>query len=999
MAQRLAQHLLNKGIIGSTEVDEALIRMASRGGSIDTALLESGKVTEAQVLRALAEVSGLRYVNLADFEPNLAAESLLSEKISRQLGIVPLSTVGKYLHIASIFPIPASELRDLGYHLGRRLTLWVAVEFRIREWQSAIYRTPLEPRFVSLLDRLDPSMQLEAVPPETTTLYGMHQQGGFIGEADGPGKPSSFRVTGENTKHRAPPVLMGGSPEVASSVSADSIAEEALNATSKITHQGGDEDPRFTPPMLGTSPPVLAPMPKKSAPAPQLPRNSPPIPVGTEGPPPISKTSPPIQAKPSPPRLATTSPPIRATQEQSPPTPGLSAPIPVSLEEPEPPLLESAVSERPLEDPQPPLAPAPPNSPPIPISFGDSPFPDAAPGTSPPISLSLGEAPSPKPAPLIIHSPPLPITFGDSPGAPIPKLGVPSAPEPRERTAIFGSPDDVPQHGATNIGDFQDSSVTPPLMLRSHLSIPPPNSSESSGEFDFSDVAQAILDMQNVQSGEEQSEVPAWTLDEARAELQRTMSDRRALVSTILAFGHRTFDAVAAFAVVRGTAVGWDARGELSPDVLRTAAIPLDVPSAFRTVAVTRGSYVGPVPDDQWTSQYLAGMGRQPKHIFLWPVEIKNRLVAFIYGDCRDREPVQRDLADFVLFCLELPQVLGAFLINRKKPDLLQDSTDSAPIPATAPIPALAAKTGFRSSKTDSSSSTNSSSIRRSDAQRWFEGLIGLLVAPDPVQRAIARVQLLKTPVASAQALCTAFPGPTGWARLPVSEVPTPDELGPIPGVLARLGEAGCRPLTRLLTHEDSTIRYFALLTAANMPFPEVVPGVYRSLFDPEPDVSSAARAAATALKKLPALKNCLSALRGELKGEDRTASGLAARALGAIHDRESVDQLIAMLSDGDPLVVQAAVDALQELSRASFGWDRNAWENWWEKARHQRRIEWLVESLATEAYEARLAAIAELSKVFSDNMGYFADASLDERIGAAQRWKDAVAARPDIEV
>ena len=41
----------------------------------------------------------------------------------------------------------------------------------------------------------------------------------------------------------------------------------------------------------------------------------------------------------------------------------------------------------------------------------------------------------------------------------------------------------------------------------------------------------------------------------------------------------------------------------------------------------------------------------------------------------------------------------------------------------------------------------------------------------------------------SAQALATAFPGPTGWSRLPVVELPEPDELGPIPGALARLSE------------------------------------------------------------------------------------------------------------------------------------------------------------------------------------------------------------------
>ncbi len=44
-----------------------------KGVCIDTVLLEQGSISEAGVLQALADVSGVRLVNLSDFEPNKAA--------------------------------------------------------------------------------------------------------------------------------------------------------------------------------------------------------------------------------------------------------------------------------------------------------------------------------------------------------------------------------------------------------------------------------------------------------------------------------------------------------------------------------------------------------------------------------------------------------------------------------------------------------------------------------------------------------------------------------------------------------------------------------------------------------------------------------------------------------------------------------------------------------------------------------------------------------------
>src|SRR5262249_4911626 len=53
-----------------------------------------------------------------------------------------------------------------------------------------------------------------------------------------------------------------------------------------------------------------------------------------------------------------------------------------------------------------------------------------------------------------------------------------------------------------------------------------------------------------------------WTLSEARTALRAVAGDREGLKDVVLRYARRTFDFVAAFAVVRGAAIGWDASGD-----------------------------------------------------------------------------------------------------------------------------------------------------------------------------------------------------------------------------------------------------------------------------------------------------------------------------------------------------------------------------------------------------------------------------------------------------
>ncbi|MGZ3458846.1 MAG: GspE/PulE/PilB domain-containing protein, partial [Archangium sp.] len=165
MPSHLAQTLIAQGLLPQDKAEEALRHQTAQGGSIDTALLERRLLPEPEVLHALGEASGLRPVNLADFEPNADVASFIPPKISDRLCVVPLSLDGNTLHVACGYPVPKKELEEVGFLLGKPLELWVATEVRVREWISVIYRQPLAPRYSALLTALDPERMGTAAEP------------------------------------------------------------------------------------------------------------------------------------------------------------------------------------------------------------------------------------------------------------------------------------------------------------------------------------------------------------------------------------------------------------------------------------------------------------------------------------------------------------------------------------------------------------------------------------------------------------------------------------------------------------------------------------------------------------------------------------------------------------------------------------------------------------------------------------------------------------------
>src|SRR5208283_5356348 len=101
MTARLEDVLVARGLLSEERVDEALRDYALGGGRLDTVFLELGGLSETALLEALAEASGVQPLHLGDYQPNLTLATELPGDIADRLDVVPISTEGQTLHLAS----------------------------------------------------------------------------------------------------------------------------------------------------------------------------------------------------------------------------------------------------------------------------------------------------------------------------------------------------------------------------------------------------------------------------------------------------------------------------------------------------------------------------------------------------------------------------------------------------------------------------------------------------------------------------------------------------------------------------------------------------------------------------------------------------------------------------------------------------------------------------------------------------------------------------------
>ncbi len=125
--------LIRKGILSSEQLDEARNLALSTGLKLQDALAKLNYATAVEVMEALAEFSGMQFIDLTNIEIPKSVIELVPESVARENVILPLSLEGTVLKIITSDPSNYDTLQKLQFILNKDIQPVLAVQEQITD--------------------------------------------------------------------------------------------------------------------------------------------------------------------------------------------------------------------------------------------------------------------------------------------------------------------------------------------------------------------------------------------------------------------------------------------------------------------------------------------------------------------------------------------------------------------------------------------------------------------------------------------------------------------------------------------------------------------------------------------------------------------------------------------------------------------------------------------------------------------------------------------------
>jgi type IV pilus assembly protein PilB len=136
--------LLRAGLVTEAQLDAAIAEQARVGKPLGRILIESGMVSEADVVRMLAQQVGLEFIDLADVSIDATTIGLVSETVARRYQAIPIGWRDERLIVAMSDPANVFALDDIRAITGSEVVSVVATPSQITETIERFFRLDTE---------------------------------------------------------------------------------------------------------------------------------------------------------------------------------------------------------------------------------------------------------------------------------------------------------------------------------------------------------------------------------------------------------------------------------------------------------------------------------------------------------------------------------------------------------------------------------------------------------------------------------------------------------------------------------------------------------------------------------------------------------------------------------------------------------------------------------------------------------------------------------------
>jgi type IV pilus assembly protein PilB len=125
--------LIRKGILAPDQLTEARGMAQQTGAKLQDTLVRLGYATQEQVISAIAEASGLQFIDLTNVTVPAAVIELVPESVARENVVLPLAQDGSILKIIMADPSDFDTVQKLQFILNKDITAVIAAREQIIE--------------------------------------------------------------------------------------------------------------------------------------------------------------------------------------------------------------------------------------------------------------------------------------------------------------------------------------------------------------------------------------------------------------------------------------------------------------------------------------------------------------------------------------------------------------------------------------------------------------------------------------------------------------------------------------------------------------------------------------------------------------------------------------------------------------------------------------------------------------------------------------------------
>ena len=125
--------LVSRQLISPDQLAEARNMSQQTGAKLQDTLVKLGYATQEQVISAIAEVSGLQFIDLTDVTIPAAVIELVPESVARENVVLPLTQEGALLKIITADPSDFDTVQKLQFILNKDIVPVIAAREQIIE--------------------------------------------------------------------------------------------------------------------------------------------------------------------------------------------------------------------------------------------------------------------------------------------------------------------------------------------------------------------------------------------------------------------------------------------------------------------------------------------------------------------------------------------------------------------------------------------------------------------------------------------------------------------------------------------------------------------------------------------------------------------------------------------------------------------------------------------------------------------------------------------------